>query len=42
LIPPHRRATPRRQRDYEEALGFIRALTAARTVRGTNLQLLLL
>ena len=42
LIPPHRRATPRRQRDYEEALGFIRALTAARTVRGTTLQLLLL
>src|ERR1051325_894581 len=27
---PHR-ATPKRQRDYEEALAFIRALTAART-----------
>ncbi len=42
LIPPTRRATPRRQRDYEEALAFIRALTAARTVRGANLQLLFL
>ncbi|HVS51097.1 MAG TPA: hypothetical protein VHD62_01985 [Opitutaceae bacterium] len=42
LIPPARRATPRRQRDYEEALAFIRDLTAARTARGTNLQLLFL
>ncbi|MCX6955652.1 MAG: hypothetical protein NTV51_26205 [Verrucomicrobia bacterium] len=42
LIPPSRRATPRRQRDYEEALAFIRDLAAARTVRGTNLQLLFL
>ena len=42
LIPPTRRATPRRKRDYEEALAFIRALTAARTVRGSNLQLLFL
>lgn len=40
LIP--RRATPRRQRDYEEALAFIRALTAARTTRSANLQLLFL
>ena len=40
LIP--RRATPRRQRDYEEALAFIRELAAARTVRGSNLQLLFL
>lgn len=40
LIP--RRATPRRQRDYEEALAFIRALTAARTIRSANLQLLFL
>jgi hypothetical protein len=38
---PHR-ATPRRQRDYEEALAFIRALTAARTGRHANLQLLFL
>jgi hypothetical protein len=42
LIPPTRRATPRRQRDYEEALAFIRDLTAARTVRGSSLQLLFL
>ena len=42
LIPPTRRATPRRQRDYEETLAFIRDLAAARTVRGSNLQLLFL
>ena len=42
LIPPTRRATPRRQREYEEALAFIRELAAARTVRGSNLQLLFL
>jgi hypothetical protein len=42
LLPATRRATPRRQRDYEEALAFIRDLTAARTVRGANLQLLFL
>ncbi|HWA08562.1 MAG TPA: hypothetical protein VG838_03760 [Opitutaceae bacterium] len=42
LVPPARRATPRRQRDYEEALAFIRALTAARTPRTANLQLLFL
>jgi hypothetical protein len=40
LIP--RRATARRQREYEEALAFIRALTAARTTRSANLQLLFL
>ena len=37
-----RRATARRQRDYEEALAFIRTLAASRTVRGTELQLLFL
>ncbi len=42
LIPPSQRATPRRQRDYEEALAFIQDLAAARTVRGSNLQLLFL
>jgi hypothetical protein len=40
LIP--RRATPRRQREYEEALAFIRELAAARTLRSANLQLLFL
>jgi hypothetical protein len=42
LIPPNGRATARRKRDYEEALGFIRELAAARTLRGSNLQLLFL
>lgn len=42
LLPPGRRATARRKRDYEEALAFIRDLAAARTVRGATLQLLLL
>ncbi len=42
LIPPGRRATGRRQRDYDEALAFIRELAASRTVRGANLQLLFL
>lgn len=42
LIPPSGRATPRRKRDYEEALDFIRDLAAARTARSANLQLLFL
>jgi len=42
LIPPNRRVSPRRQRDYEEALAFIRDLTAARTARTAELQLLFL
>lgn len=42
LIPPTRRATARRQRDYEDALTFIRDLAAARTARTANLQLLFL
>jgi hypothetical protein len=42
LLPPERRETPQRKRDYEEALAFIRELTAARTVRNANLQLLFL
>jgi hypothetical protein len=42
LIPPTRRVTPRRQREYEEALAFVRSLTAARTARTAELQLLFL
>lgn len=42
LLPPSRRATPRRKRDYEEAISFIQALAAARTARTANLQLLFL
>lgn len=42
LVPPTHRATPRRKRDYAEALAFIRDLAAARTARNANLQLLFL
>jgi len=42
LLPAKRRATPRRKQEYEEALAFIRELTAARTTRSANLQLLFL
>src|SRR5215207_7823787 len=36
LIPPTARATPRRKREYEEAVDFIGELAAARTVKGSN------
>ncbi len=42
LLPPGARATPKRKREYEESLAFIRDLAAARTVRGANLHLLFL
>lgn len=42
LLPPSRRATPRRKRDYAEALAFIQDFTAARTTRSASLQLLFL
>lgn len=42
LVPPERRATPRRQRDYEEALALIRDLAAARTAASSELHLLFL
>ena len=42
LIPPGRRATPRRKRDYVETLDFIHDLVAARTSRNVDLQLLFL
>ncbi len=42
FLPPEKRVTPRRQRDYEDALAFIRDLAAARTTRSVNLQLLFL
>jgi hypothetical protein len=42
LLPPGRRATARRKREYDEALAFIRELTAARTSRKMSLQLLFL
>jgi len=42
LLPANRRATARRHQEYEDALGFIRDLAAARTVPTTNLNLLFL
>lgn len=42
LIPPEKRATARRLRDYDDALAFIRQLAAARTTRHAHLQLLFL
>ncbi len=42
LIPPDKRATPRRVREYDEVLAFIRELAAARTAPSANLQLLFL
>ena len=42
LLPANRRATSKRQREYEEALAFIRDLAAARTAPTANLQLLFL
>lgn len=42
LLPPERRTTPRREREYEEALAFIRDLAAARTPSHASLQLLFL
>lgn len=42
LIPPEKRATARRVREYDDALAFIRELAAARTAPRANLQLLFL
>lgn len=42
LLPTTKRVSPRRQRDYEDALAFIRDLAAARTARTADLQLLFL
>lgn len=42
LLPPSKRATARRHREYEDALAFIRDLAAARTAPTANLHLLFL
>jgi hypothetical protein len=42
LLPPSRRATARRKREYVEALDFIHQLAAARVARSANLHLLFL
>jgi len=42
LLPPDKRATLRRQREYEEALAYTRELAAARTAPSADLRLLFL
>jgi hypothetical protein len=42
LVPAAHRRSPRRERDYQEALAFIQDLTAARTAKTAELQLLFL
>ncbi len=42
LLPPDRRPTPKRVREYEDTLDFVRELAAARTPSFASLQLLFL
>ena len=42
LCPPEKRWTERRRREYDDTLSLLRELAAARTRRGTNLNLLFL
>jgi hypothetical protein len=42
VLPPERRETARRRREYDELLGFLRELTAARSPSGSDLTLLFL
>jgi hypothetical protein len=42
VLPPERRETPKRRREYDELLGFLRELTAARSPSGADLTLLFL
>jgi hypothetical protein len=42
LLPPERRETPKRVREYEDTLAFLRTLAAARTTPSANLNLLFL
>jgi hypothetical protein len=42
ILPPERRETERRRREYEETLGFVRQLAVARSARSANLHLLFL
>jgi hypothetical protein len=42
ILPANRRASPKRQREYEEALALVRDLAAARTAASANLHLLFL
>jgi hypothetical protein len=42
VLPPKRRETPRRRREYDDLLAFLRQLTAARSPSGADLTLLFL
>jgi hypothetical protein len=42
VLPPEKRETPRRRREYDDLLGFLRELTAARSPSGSDLTLLFL
>jgi len=42
VLPPKKRETPKRLREYDELLRFLRELTAARSPIGTDLTLLFL
>lgn len=42
LLPPDRRETPKRRREYEDTLAFLRDLAAARTAPSANLHLMFL
>ena len=42
VLPPQRRETPRRLREYDDLLAFLRQLTAARSPSGSDLTLLFL
>jgi hypothetical protein len=42
VLPPEKRETPRRRREYDDLLGFLRELTAARSPAGSDMTLLFL
>jgi hypothetical protein len=42
VLPPERRETPRRRREYDDLLTFLRELTAARSPSGADFTLLFL
>ena len=42
VLPPAKRETPRRRQEYDDLLGFLRELTAARSPSGSELTLLFL
>jgi len=42
VLPPEKRETPRRRREYDDLLAFLRELTAARSPSGSDLTLLFL